>query len=151
MEDKYNQLVEKITTEVMRRLAAKEPSPRILVLGKQPDCRIAKCLQKEMTAEIRPNLEAMQAYDFVVLPVGYLQKQLQKKTEQPTSAPAKASCSSKQIVDWTAKKLIHERELTDQKITTHACLHIGKQTIVTQLAAEYLQKHKIEVVKTAHH
>lgn len=143
--DNMDKLVEMVTAEIIRRMS-QQASDKILVLGKDSNCPIAGCLQSKFDAAVEPNLDNVDEYGFVVLPVGYLNKLLSRTTSSEIKESTHADTSGA-VLDLTHKKLIHEREIMEKCSAKISTIQISKKAIVTQLAADLIKKHKITIVR----
>lgn len=147
--ENMDKLVEAITAEIMRRIRQEEQTKRFLVLGNDPACEIAECLQREFSAEVKPDLDTVQDYDFVVLPVADFNKLVSGRIcgADANSLGESPSGADGETLDFTGRKLLHERELAEKCSARVRSIRIAKKTIVTQLAADYIKKNKIAVVR----
>ena len=156
-----DKLVEMVTAEIMKRMeeeAKQEETKSFLVLGKDPDCKIADCLRKDFSVDVKPDLKDMQNYEYVVLPVSYINKihAAQHTVSEHAVCETQDECESRECVkpeedllDLTDMKLIHERILTGKcsGSAMKAGIRIRKNAIVTQLATDYIKRHKLTLVR----
>lgn len=154
--DNMDQLVDKITAEILRRMkekiqeaqAEEQATKRFLVLGKDPHCEIAALLGQTYQADVKPNLHDAQDYDFVVMPVSFLSRLGTKSTAKPEACSVVPEVAAQDhVLDLTEKKLLHERELMERCSARTGSIRIGKRAIVTHLAMDYLKKQGITVVR----
>lgn len=144
--DQVDRLVDAVTGEIMKRLGeagSKEAKPAdkksFLVLGKDPACPVAACLNRDFRAETGPNLDRVHDYDFVVMPVYYLDRLTgQKQTDG--AAPV-----GNGVLDFTGRRLIHERELREKLSSAAKILRVDAHAMITSLAQDYIKKRGLTV------
>lgn len=148
-------LVDAVTARILSRLrqppeppAASAAKQRLLVLGKDSACPIRDCLNREFEAELRPDLDDANRFDFVVLPSSYLARlrggaPAARETERRDNA---MECRDN-IVDCRSQRLLHERELREKYHTAAKTVRVGKHTMITPLAADFLKSRGLAVVR----
>lgn len=146
MEQKhFDNLVEIVTKKIMQKL--NQDNKKFLVLGRDEDCPINSCLNKDFISKVDSSLQNMEDYDYVVLPVGYLQKLIGKGEKNINNFSKEEETVNGEILDFTDKKLIHEREIKDKYKSKIIGIRVGKKTIITQLALDFIKQKKIQVIR----
>lgn len=136
-------LVQSVTETVMKRLVqppTESQRKRFLVLGKDPDCPVRACLGRDFEADIRPNLDDAKQFDYAVLPVWYLDK-------LRGAAPAAEPSAPTACIDLRRQHLLHERELRERCGSGVKAVRVGKTTIITSLAADFLKSRGLTVLR----
>lgn len=147
-ERQLDSIVNAATKQIMQRLGEGEKGgeKRILVLGKDADCPIRACLSRDFEAETGPDLARAEEFDFVVLPTWYLDR---LRGGTPPQAASGAVALSGDTLDFSGQALLHERELRDKCMAAVKAVRVGKKTIITALAADYIRKRGLEVRREA--
>lgn len=145
-----NRLIEAVTKRIMQQLGAESaPRKRILVLGKDPACPIATCLNRDFIAETGLDLSHAGEYDFVVLPSNFLERMRECGPGTSGNNVAAGSKTGGATLDFTGHRLLHERELRDKCTAAIDTLRVGKRTMITSLAADYIRKRGLTVLREA--
>lgn len=145
----FDEIVEIVTRQLMDKLTSNEK--KILVLGKDENCKINKTLSNNFNSKVMPNLDDVNNFDFVVLPVWYLNKLRGDQNPNPKSSitseeQVEEKVSEGETIDLTGKKLIHERELKDKYKDNVTKIIISKKAITTQLAKDFIRQKKLEII-----
>ena len=158
--ENIDRLVEMVTAEILKRIKCEEKTKSVLIVGENPDCDLAGCLQEKFTTTVKPDLNDVRDYDYVVLPVKCLNELMsgasgvsgdsggsggECKTVAVTCEPACEPCG--ETLDFTCKKLIHEKALYEIYTAKVDAVRIAKKAIVTQLAADFIKKHNIAIIR----
>ncbi len=144
-----NKLVDAVTKEIMSRLQKQDTRPSVLVL--EPDCPVAPLLEQQYGISCAEDTENLQSYDYVLVPrakyhVFCTNCVASTAASQPAESKNTEQCPDKTL-DWTDKKLIHERELAEACTHNIRCLRIANRAIVTALAADFIRDRGLTLIR----
>ena len=137
-------LVDSVTKEIMRRLREQEAQKRVLVL--EPDCPLTPLLEQEYAVDYAQDLRGAQEYDYVLVPRAQIAA-LCGAAASSAAAAEKPACSGDGALDFTGKKLIHERELAEACKYGIKSLRVCKKAIITSLAADLIRDRGLTVIR----
>jgi|GEM_PF-458785 len=145
----FSKLVDAVTQEIMRRLQERDARPSVLML--EPDCPIAPLIEQNYAISWGEDAKNAQDFDYVLVPRAkyhvFCTNCVASAATTPPAEPAKEEQSCGDTLDWTDKKLIHERELADACTNNIRCLRIAKRAILTALAADFIRDRGISVIR----
>lgn len=133
-------LVNAVTEEIMRRLNTGAKS--VLILEGDKDCEIATLLNGAFAVDCKTSLENADAYDYVVLPASVF-----GGFDRAKAPVACAEAAAGGVLDFTGKRLLHERELREKCTNGVSCVKVDKKAIITSLAADYIKSRKLTVLR----
>lgn len=140
------QLIEKVTAELMKQLQAEAES--CLIVG--DNAPLAELLSQQYRVETKDNLMGAAAYDYIVIPASYLCELQYKKAEIPVKAegaPIEKLSVDNESLDLTQFRLISERMLADGAVRGVKTVMVSEKAIVTALAQEYLEENDITLTR----
>lgn len=133
-------LVDEVTREIMRRLNAQDSGGVLLLDGCPGGLLAAGVAQKSGTDLCGCGYVLMTAEQYCALTGG--------AGAPCVAAPAvEKPCCDGVVVDLTAKRLLHERDLRDHNAQSGTVVKISKKTIITALAHDYAKSVGIKIVK----
>ena len=142
-------LVDAVTKEIMRRLREQDTRPSVLIL--EPDCPVSPLFQPEYEVTCAPDAGNRQAYDYVLVPRArydvFCTNCVASASASPPPEGPKAEPCPGSVLDWSEKKLIHERELAEACTHNIKSLRIGHRAIVTSLAADLIRDRGLTLLK----
>lgn len=143
-------LVESVTNEIMRRLTQIERQ-RVLVIDGDEKCDIAGTLGAKYETVIKPVLQDVDAYDYIVLPTANLRQIIEGDKVNRLGALShteNAAIGADRTLDLRNKRLVHERELRARCTPNVTRLVLGKGTIITQLALDFIKEGNLTIAWT---
>ncbi len=139
-----DKLVDAVTRVIMERLNDTGGGSNVVAFGDVP----AGLIGAGYDVKRGTTCADIEGCDYIVMTVdSYRAFHGMAPAAAAPAAPACAACGAGKVIDLTAKRLVHERDLRDANTQTGDTVLVGPKAIVTALAFDYAKGLSAKITK----